>query len=261
MTEKNLNDEKSAGSSPVDVKQAAAQPPSPATDSEKDTAIAALQAELNNVKEVLKSIESKSQPSNQPSTNRKPSSDEAMKLTVQNDFRKIDELVSLGKLNALQGTSLKSHVLQKAFGSVYDTKGVPPQSQQPQPINGDTFTEFEKSNPDFFNSDARNLVKSFITNGFDTVLPDELTKIAELIEALEQSAITQYEQSKAREQSLQQTNELAKKRLASTALTGSKPSGESTRVFTREEIGRMTTDEFRKHESAIMQQLKSGAIK
>lgn len=252
MTEKTLPEEQTAGSSPADVK------PQPQDE------IAALKAEMQNVKAVLKSLEAKGQPE-PPTTQSNPKIPyEAMKESIKSDFAKIDALVQAGKLNAFQGASLKNYILQKAFGNVYNTKSVQPQAQQEQPVEGikdDAFAEFEKSNPDFFSHDARNKVKTYMQESLDAVSSDELLKIVDIIKAIEEAAISQYEQSKAREQSIASTNEAAKKRLSSTALSGSSLKNAGAKVFTREEIGKMTTDEFRKNEEAIMQQLRAGQIK
>lgn len=220
----------------------------PTQETPESQAIKALQSELENVKAVLKSLETKPQ---QPSVNN-------VKMIVANDFNKIDRMVSLGAISAAQGSGLKQQVLQKAFDNASTTQ---PAQHQPAQAISQVITEFEKANPDSFASDARKMLKDYITSGFETISAEELSKIMTLVKTLEDNAINAYEESKLREKTMTETNEEAKKRLASTALTAAKGSGATGKVFTREEIGKMSTDEFRKNESEIMAQLRKGQIK
>ena len=64
----------------------------------------------------------------------------------------------------------------------------------------------------------------------------------------------------AYEKSLNDENALAKSKL--TAYAQNAPGDQNfNRIFTREEIGRMSGEEFTKNEKMIMNQLKNGLIK
>lgn len=258
MTDKTKIDETQAGSENADVKKVS--PTTEAPPEKAQSEIESLKAELNSVKEVLKAIESRSQLETAPQEQAQNTSAAAIKEIVASDFQKIDKLVALGRLNPQQGAILKTEVLKKAFGS--SDLQYQPQQESPGPEeNSDSFTEFEKSNPDFFSSESRKLVKNYLQNGFNTLSQEELSQIADLVKMVEESAIKEYEQSKARENAILETNNEAKKRLASTALMSAKAPGASGKTFTREEIGKMSPEEFRQNESEIMTQLRKGQIK
>ena len=247
MTDKTQIDE-TTGTQNADVK---------AVSPEKNSEIETLKAELNSVKEILKAIESKPQTAQYHSQN---TAQTGVKEIVAQDFQKIDRLVVLGRLNPQQGAILKNEVLQKAFGSS-DLQSQPTNEKASGADNSDSFIEFEKSNPDFFSSESRKLVKSYLKKGFDTISQEELSEIVNLIKSVEDAAIKEYELSKSRENAILETNNEAKKRLASTALMSNKAHGGSGKSFTREEIGKMSPEEFRQNEGAIMQQLRKGQIK
>ena len=230
-------------------------------ESQADTqsAISALQSELNTVKEILKSLETQATAPKATQDSQKFTSEQAKQIAA-NDFKKIAQLVATGKISPQQGAALKKNVLQKAFGS--DTL---PQraASNPTPtvVNGNPLVEFEQSNPDFFTSDARNAVKSYLQQEFETISPDELTKVVDLIRMIEEAAISSFQQSQANETAIKETNSEAIKRLQSSAASGAKPTAGGSKMFTREQIGKMSPDEFRQNEAEIMQQLKKGQIK
>ena len=99
-----------------------------------------------------------------------------------------------------------------------------------------------------------------ISNGEQKLQLDELSKIAKIVEQVEKSAIDRYIKKAAHEQSLEKSNTEAKQRLQANAQK-SKSDGKNLQPFTREQIGKMTSAEFLKHESLIMDQLKKGLIK
>lgn len=255
MSEKIMNEKQGESSSTavVDAKQQQTKTP-------ETSDISGLKAELENLKDMLKAIESRAKTDSSTQQASKPQLQEKLRATINADFAKIDALVSSGKLSQIQGTSLKNYVLKKAFGNVDSTKPAQQKASDAAP-GQDSFSEFDKSNPDFFNSDARSLVKNYIKSALENVSTDELQEIASLVVELENAAVQSYRQSQSLEKSLESSNEQAKKRLASAAMAGNQPSGALPQVFTREQIGKMSTDEFRKNEAAIMQQLRSGLIR
>jgi hypothetical protein len=89
---------------------------------------------------------------------------------------------------------------------------------------------------------------------------DEISKIAKLVEKLEASAIDSYLKKSAHEKSLNDENSAAKSKLTSYAQNATTDSN-NNRIFTREEIGKMSGDEFAKNEKLIMEQVRQGFIK
>ena len=85
-------------------------------------------------------------------------------------------------------------------------------------------------------------------------------QISKLIEAIEESAINGYLQKLAHEKSLNDENETAKLRLKANAQNQNSTEN-SSRIFTREQIGKMSGAEFAKNEKAIMEQLRKGLIR
>ena len=122
------------------------------------------------------------------------------------------------------------------------------------------FEEFGKSNPDFFTSDGRKEVLNYLKSDNVALGADELNEISGIIRTVEKAAIDRYLQNAAHEKTLRESNESAKQRLTANAQKLSL-SGNLSRTFTREQIGKMSGAEFAKYESAIMEALGKGLIK
>ncbi len=188
---------------------------------------------------------------------------------ISQDFAKIQKLMESGLINSAQGQNLKKQVLKKAFDMLVQTEKakrglvqMPEQNKQAEaPVDKNTvFEEFGKSNPDFFTSDGRKEVLNYLKSDNVALGADELSKISGIIRTLEQAAIDRYLQNAAHEKTLRESNESAKQRLTANAQK-SGLSGNLSRTFTREQIGKMSATEFSKYESQIMEQLKKGLIK
>lgn len=188
---------------------------------------------------------------------------------ISQDFTKIQKLMESGLINSAQGQNLKKQVLKKAFDMLVQTekakRGIAAASEQSKqaPASVDknqVFEEFGKSNPDFFTSDGRKEVLNYLKSDNVALGTDELSKISGIIRTLEQAAIDRYLQNAAHEKTLRESNESAKQRLTANAQK-SGLSGNLSRTFTREQIGKMSANEFAKYESQIMEQLKKGLIK
>lgn len=187
---------------------------------------------------------------------------------ISQDFAKIQKLVESGLINSAQGQNLQKQVLKKAFDMLVQTEKVkrglaqmPEQNKQaeaPQDKNK-VFEEFGKSNPDFFTSNGRKEVLNYLKSDNVALGTDELNKISGIIRTLEQAAIDRYLQNAAHEKTLRDSNESAKQRLTANAQKSGP--GNLSRTFTREQIGKMSANEFAKYESQIMEQLKKGLIK
>ena len=87
-----------------------------------------------------------------------------------------------------------------------------------------------------------------------------MLRIAALVEGLEDSAVNRYLKKSAYDKSLNAENEIAKRKLTAYA-QNSPTNSKNNRIFTREEIGRMSGDEFARNEKLIMDQVKQGLLK
>ena len=138
---------------------------------------------------------------------------------------------------------------------VNQTSNAVPQAQVPAQ---NPLEIFNQENPGFFDKSARVDVLNYIRN-FD-MDKDEISKIAKMIETLENSAIDGYLKQTAHDKTLNDENTAAKSKLIAYA-QNSAIDGNNNKVFTREEIGKMSGDEFVKNEKLIMEQVRQGLIK
>ena len=132
-----------------------------------------------------------------------------------------------------------------------------PQQQEPasSPSEQTQFEIFNTEHPEFFKSEGRGDILNYLK-------PLNLDKdeIAQLVEGLEKSAVDRYLKKSEYEKSLNDENTLAKSKLTAYAQNSAPETG-FNRVYTREEIGNMSGEEFTKNEKAIMEQVKLGLIK
>lgn len=188
-----------------------------------------------------------------------------VEAAIVQDFAKIQKLIQSGLINSVQGQDLKKQVLQKAFDKLVQTekikRNLSPASKSHLHINkNEVFEEFNKNNPDFFNSDGRKEVLEYLKSNDAIFGKEELNKISDIVRIVEKNAIDRYLKKIVHEKTLRDSNESAKQRLRANAQK-SGTGGNLLRTFTREQIGKMTSDEFTKYESQIMNQLKKGLIK
>lgn len=200
------------------------------------------------------------------------------KIQVENaiaqDFDRIQKLMQLGLINSVQGQNLKKEVLKKAFDKLVQTekikRNLPPvlqnsgtENKERSPLmnRNEGFEEFSKSNPDFFTSDGRKEVLDYLKSGDVIFGKDELSKISNIIRTVEKAAIDRYLKKVSYEKTLRNSNEVAKQRLTANAQKSGFSDKNLSRTFTREQIGKMSSVEFAKYESIIMEQLKKGLIR
>ena len=188
---------------------------------------------------------------------------ENVKQMAVNDINMISNLVETGVMTQEQGQNLMNYVTKKAFEKYIASQS----SETPNKISAlaSTITEQEQKTqnmpmPDFFNKDGRLDVYDYLKNSEIEFDDGEISKISELVEKIENSAIERYLKEKEHEKALNNENEFAKQRLKANAQNTSSD-GLKNLVFTREQIGKMSGAEFAKHERAIMDQLKKGLIK
>lgn len=188
---------------------------------------------------------------------------ENVKQMAVNDINMISNLVETGVMTQEQGQNLMNYVTKKAFEKYIASQS----SETPNKISAlaSTITEQEQKTqnmpmPDFFNKDGRLDVYDYLKNSEIEFDDGEISKISDLVEKIENSAIERYLKEKEHEKALNNENEFAKQRLRANAQNTSSD-GLKNLVFTREQIGKMSGTEFAKHERAIMDQLKKGLIK
>lgn len=167
---------------------------------------------------------------------------------VAQDIKQIENLVQTGVVTQEQGRNLVNYVTQKAFENYTQNSSV----ASPAPR--------ELQTPEFFKQDGRADVFDYLKNANVDFDDDEISKISQLVEKIENSAIEKYLRAQDHEKTLNSENESAKLRLRANA-QNSVYDGANNLVFTREQIGRMSGAEFAKHERAIMDQLKKGLIR
>lgn len=185
-----------------------------------------------------------------------------MEQQIGAQVQTILNLVSQGKLSQQQGQYLLAQLATKAQ-SISACKTAQNQMPVQNAINPNTQTQnpmdlFNKEYPGFFDAEGRGDVLNYI-KGFD-MDKDEILRIAQLVEGLENSAVDKYLKKSEYEKSLNDENLRAKSKLTSYAQNA--PSdNKMAKVFTREDIGRMSGEEFTKNEKLIMEQVKQGLIK
>lgn len=188
---------------------------------------------------------------------------ENVKQMAVNDINMISNLVETGVMTQEQGQNLMNYVTKKAFEKYIASQS----SETPNKSSAlaSTIKEQEQKTqnmpmPDFFNKDGRLDVYDYLKNSEIEFDNGEISKISDLVEKIENSAIERYLKEKEHEKALNNENEFAKQRLRANAQNTSSD-GLKNLVFTREQIGKMSGAEFAKHERAIMDQLKKGLIK
>lgn len=178
--------------------------------------------------------------------------------SVAEQVNTVQQLFNCGNITDTQYQFLMSRLSDnlKAISTIKES--VPAIfGQNPEPVKS-SFDLFNQERPDFFKQGGRSVVLEYL-KGLD-VDKDEISKIAELIEGLEKSAVDGYLKQSAHDKSLNDENYTAKSKLTSYAQNA--PTGSDIgRIFTREDIGNMSGEEFAKNEKIIMEQVKQGLIR
>lgn len=188
-----------------------------------------------------------------------------LEQTLGTDAKRIQLLMQQGTISNVQGKYLLKTLIDK-FKEISLCKQIIPNASAQTSVPNTNTPEgqekpldlFNKENPDFFKSEGRMNVLDYI-KGLD-VDKDEITKIAGLVEKLEQSAVDSYLKKSAHNKSLNDENSAAKSKLTSCAQNPTFD-GNNNRIFTRADIGKMSGEDFIKNEKLIMEQLKQGLIK
>lgn len=179
--------------------------------------------------------------------------------SLKSDAQRIQQLVQQGNVTQEQGQYLMQQIVNKEnlLHMYMQPLSLSPDTQSVQ----EQFAQidlFNQENPEFFGNNRRADLLNYL-KGLD-VDKDEIAKIAKLAENLENSAVENYLKQSAHTKSLNDENTVAKSKLTSYAQQAPADS-KYARIFTREDIGKMSGDEFIKNEKLIMEQAKQGLIK
>lgn len=185
----------------------------------------------------------------------------SQKSPISEEFKKnlnnLQIVLTSGLINPQQGQNLLNHIIQEALNMNVQNmrEDLTTQISDKESSNG-----FTSSEAKFFDIAGRNEVINYLKSGNVSVDKDELSRIAKLVETIENSAVERYIQKVAHEQNLEKSNLQAKQKLQANA-QNTKSECKNLAPFTREQIGKMTSAEFLKNEALIMSQLKNGLIK
>lgn len=185
----------------------------------------------------------------------------SQKSPISEEFKKnlknLQIVLTSGLINPQQGQNLLNHIIQEALNMNVQNmrEDLTTQISDKESSNG-----FTSSEAKFFDIAGRNEVINYLKSGNVSVDKDELSRIAKLVETIENSAVERYIQKVAHEQNLEKSNLQAKQKLQANA-QNTKSKCKNLAPFTREQIGKMTSAEFLKNEALIMSQLKKGLIK
>lgn len=185
----------------------------------------------------------------------------SQKSPISEEFKKnlnnLQIVLTSGLINPQQGQNLLNHIIKEALNMNVQNmrEDLTTQISDKESSNG-----FTSSEAKFFDIAGRNEVINYLKSGNVSVDKDELSRIAKLVETIENSAVERYIQKVAHEQNLEKSNLQAKQKLQANA-QNTKSECKNLAPFTREQIGKMTSAEFLKNEALIMSQLKKGLIK
>ncbi len=159
----------------------------------------------------------------------------------------VDNLVAFGLITPQQAQAMKQNLALK----LNNTSG-------PKPANEAAVAEFEKVNPEFFKT--RSSLREYLKNADVELTAGEFEKIARLVFEMEQEAILRYQQELEQNKALESANSEALERLNTNTMRGNTTTAAGAKIFTPQEIGAMTSEEFKRNEAAINEQLSRGLI-
>ena len=191
-----------------------------------------------------------------------------LEQSIGADVQNVNNLVQKGIITQKQGQYLLAQLAGKAQqineykNNLQSMTNAPAQTaattSMPQFAETNQIEMFNKLRPGFFDEEGRGDLRNYL-NGY-RMDKDEMLRIAALVEGLEDSAVNRYLKKSAYDKSLNAENEIAKRKLTAYA-QNSPTNSTNNRIFTREEIGRLSGDEFARNEKLIMDQVKQGLLK
>ncbi|OLA94572.1 MAG: hypothetical protein BHW64_03085 [Candidatus Melainabacteria bacterium LEY3_CP_29_8] len=197
-------------------------------------------------------------------------------MSVIDNMKKIQALVNAGKIDTKVGTALLNQMLIDSLNKNSQSgANFPPnlnqqQNQSPQqnvdmlqnvqtqtqqtPLNiVELLKQFEASNTDFFKKPSRQSVKEYLQNNIDEMTPSH----SKLVTTIETGAVDDYVNQMNHQKQLENANkEAISKMNTNVANTSNLSNNLLNKVFTREDVKKMSTDEFLANEAQIMAQLR-----
>ena len=117
--------------------------------------------------------------------------------------------------------------------------------------------QFETNNADFFKKPSRQSLKEYLQNNVDEMTPSQIDAISKLVTTLETGAVDDYVNQMNYQKQLENANKEAISKMNTNVTNTSNVSNNAlNKIFTREDVKNMTTDEFLANEEQIMAQLR-----
>lgn len=206
------------------------------------------------------------------------------KMSLVDNMKKIQALVNAGKIDTNVGTALLNQMLvdslkQNSQSGVSFPQNlnqaqtqtqipIPPQNgevlqnaqtqAQQTPLNiVELLKKFEANNADFFKKPSRQSLKEYLQNNIEEMTPSQIETISKLVTTIETGAVDDYVNQMNYQKQLENANKEAISKMNTNVATTSNVSNNAlNKIFTREDVKNMTTDEFLANEAQIMAQLR-----
>ncbi len=201
-------------------------------------------------------------------------------MSLVDNMKKIQALVNAGKIDTNVGTALLNQMLVDSLkqnsqsGVNFPQNLNQAQAQIPQqndkmlqnaqtqaqqtPLNiVELLKQFEANNVDFFKKPSRQSLKEYLQNNIEEMTPSQIEAISKLVTTIETGAVDDYVNQMNYQKQLENANkEAISKMNTNVANTTNVSNNALNKIFTREDVKNMTTDEFLANEAQIMAQLR-----
>ncbi len=207
-------------------------------------------------------------------------------MSLVDNMKKIQALVNAGKIDTNVGTALLNQMLVDSlkqnsqsgvnFPQNLNQAQAQAQAQIPIPQQNDKMLQnaqtqaqqtplnivellkqFEANNVDFFKKPSRQSLKEYLQNNIEEMTPSQIEAISKLVTTIETGAVDDYVNQMNYQKQLENANkEAISKMNTNVANTTNVPNNALNKIFTREDVKNMTTDEFLANEAQIMAQLR-----
>lgn len=201
-------------------------------------------------------------------------------MSVIDNMKKIQALVNAGKIDTKVGTALLNQMLIDSLnknsqsGANFPSNLNQQQNQIPQqnvdmlqnvqtqtqqtPLNiVELLKQFEANNTDFFKRPSRQSLREYLETNIDEMTPSQIEAISKLVTTIETGAVDDYVNQMNHQKQLENANkEAISKMNTNVANTSNMSNNLLNKVFTREDVKNMSTDEFLANEAQIMAQLR-----
>lgn len=209
-------------------------------------------------------------------------------MSLVDNMKKIQALVNAGKIDTNVGTALLNQMLvdslkqnsqsgvnfpqnlnqAQAQAQAQAQIPIPQQNDkmlqnaqtqaQQTPLNiVELLKQFEANNVDFFKKPSRQSLKEYLQNNIEEMTPSQIEAISKLVTTIETGAVDDYVNQMNYQKQLENANkEAISKMNTNVANTTNVSNNALNKIFTREDVKNMTTDEFLANEAQIMAQLR-----